>query len=172
MLRTMRLAPFALACLALPVLALAPACKRREDAPPPPPPAAPASIWQDADSHEVARQLVEAAAAHPWSSQFRDRNSRAATIAVGIIEDRSGQSLPIDGLSAAIAAALASSGGDKLAAGGEGSDFILRGAIGSSAGTTAEGAAATFFAIDLAVVDRASGETTWHFAVERQIAGR
>lgn len=172
MLRPMRLAPLALAILALPSLALAPACRRQEAPPPPPPPAAPVSIWGDADSAEVAAQLVDSAARDAWTSQFRDRNGRAATIAVGEIADRSGQAVPVDGLAKAIVAALSSSGGDKLAAGAESSDFVLGGVIAASKGTTAEGAAATYFAIDLTLAERASGDKTWHFAVERPIADR
>lgn len=171
MLRPMRLAPIALALLALPALALAPACRRTEEPPPPPPPAAPVSIWGEADSQAIAQQVVETAAGHAWSSQFRDRNGRAARIAVGEITDRSGKSVPVDGLAKAIAATLASAGGDKLAAGGDDSDYVLHGVIGASTGPTSEGTA-TFFAIDLALDERASGDKVWQFAVERPIADR
>lgn len=172
MLRSMRLAPFALAIIALPTIALAPACRRQEAPPPPPPPAAPVSIWGEVDSKEVAAQLVDSAVRDAWTSQFRDRNGRAATIAIGEIADRSGQTIPVEGLAKAIADALASTGGDKLAAGGEASDYVLGGVIAASKGTTAEGAAATYFAIDLTLAERASGDKTWHFAVERPIADR
>ena len=168
----MRLAPFALAILALPTLALAPACRRQEEPPPPPPPAAPISMWSQADSQAIAAQLVESATRDVWSSQFRDRNSRAATIAVGEITDRSGHNVPIDSLTAAITAAPASGGGDKLASGGDSSDYILSGVIAASTGTTADGAAATFFAVDLSLSERSSGDKIWPFAVERPITSR
>jgi len=168
----MRLAPFILAFLALPAIALAPACRREPPPPPPPPPAAPVSIWGSADSKEVAAQLVDAAGRDAWTSQFRDRNGRAATIAVGDIVDRSGQSVPVGELTQAIAGALAAGGGDKLAAGSDSSDYVLGGVIAASKGTTADGAAATYFAIDLTLTERSSGDKTWHFAVERPIADR
>ena len=172
MLQPMRFAPSALALLALPALAFAPACRRAEAPPPPPPPAAPVSIWGHADSLEVATRVVDAAARDAWTSQFRDRNGRAATIAVGQIVDRSGQTVPVAGLAQAIDAALASAGGDKLASGTAASDYVLGGVIAASPGTTADGVAATFFAIDLTLVERASGDTTWHFAVEWPVTGR
>jgi hypothetical protein len=173
MLQPMRFASLALAVLVLPSIALVPACKRREEPlPPPPPPAAPVSIWGAADSQAVATQLVEAAARDPWTSQFRDRNGRAATVAVGEISDRSGHTIPLAGLTEAISAALTKSGGDKLAAGGAGSDFVIGGVIGASAGSTADGTATMFFAIDLSLAERASGEKAWLFAVERGITVR
>ncbi len=168
----MRLAPIVLAVLVLPALAVAPACKRREDAPPPPPPAAQVSLWTEVDSQAIASQLVDAATRDAWSSQFRDRNSRAATIAVAEIEDRSGKDVPIDGLTAALTAALAGSGGDKLGSGGASSDYVLTGIIGSSKGTDADGTTATYFAIDFSLTERASGDTVWRFAVERPISDR
>ena len=168
----MRLAPFALAVLVLPILAVGSGCQRHEEAPAPPPAAAPVSIWSEADSQAVAAQLVEAAAAHAWSSQFRDRNGRAATIAIGTITDRSGKDIPVDGLAAEVAAAITAAGGDKLATGGESSDFILGGVVGASAGTIGDGQPATYFAIDLSLTDRATGDVVWHFAVERPIADR
>lgn len=173
MLRAMRFASLALAVLVLPSIALAPACKRREEAlPPPPPPAAPVSIWGAADSQAVATQLVEAAVRDPWTSQFRDRNGRAATVAVGEIIDRSGHAIPLAGLTEAINTALATAGGDKLAAGGASSDFVISGVIGASAGTTADGTAATFFAIDLSRTERTSGDKALLFAIERPISAR
>jgi hypothetical protein len=167
----MRLAPTLLALLILPTLALSTACRRQqEEAPPPPPPAAPVSIWGDTESQSVAKLFVEAAVREAWTSQFRDRNSRPARMEVGEITDRSGKQVPVDGFAAAIAAALAGGGADKLAAADGQPDLLVTGAIGASAGTTADGAPATYFAIDLSVSDKASGDKTWHFAVEFPVA--
>ncbi len=167
----MRLAPFVLASLAIFV---ASGCQRHEPAPlpPPPPPAAPVSIWGEADSQAIATQFVESALRDSWTSQFRDRNGRAATISVGEISDHSSHAVPVEGLGKAIASALASAGGDKLASAGETSDFVLRGVLGASAGTASDGAATTFFTIDLSLSERTSGDKAWHFAVERPIADR
>ena len=171
MLRRMRLAPCVLAVIAL---ASTSACQRHEEQvlPPPPPPAAPVSLWTEADSQAIAKQLVESALRDSWTSQFRDRNARAATVAIGEITDRSGRQVPIDGLKTALVAALGAVGGDKLSAGADASDFVLSGVLGASAGTNADGTAATFFSIDLSVKERASGDATWHFAIERPIADR
>ncbi len=172
MLLTMRLAPIPLALLLLlPALVIAPGCQRREEPPAPEPlPAAPVSMWTAADSQAVATQLVEAATRESWTSQFRDRNSRAASARVGEITDRSGKSIPLDTLTSAITNALGTSGGDKLSFGGDTADFVISGVIGSSAGTDAQGAAATFFAIDLSFADAKSGDKVWPFAVERPIS--
>lgn len=174
MLRAMRFAPFALAVLLVPALAIAPGCKPREEAlPPPPPPAKPVSIWGDSESQDVAGKLVDAAQREPWSSQFRDRTARPARIAVGTISDRSGKDIPVDGFTAAIAAALSGRGGDKLAvAGSDAADFELSGVVTSSAGTSPEGAPAVFFAVDLTLVPAAGGDPIWHFAIEQPVTQR
>ncbi|HAT12032.1 MAG TPA: hypothetical protein DCS97_15950 [Planctomycetes bacterium] len=172
----MRPAPLALSLLLVPAFALATGCAPREPIappPPPPPPAAPVSIWGDGDSQGVAKQLVEAATRDPWTSQFRDRNGRSAKIAVATIEDRSGKMVPVDDFSAAITSAIAELGGDKLTTGESGSaDYLVRGIIAGSTGSDANGSPATFFAIDLSFVDATSGDSQWHFAVERPIADR
>lgn len=171
MLRAMRFAPLALAVLLVPVLAVAPGCKPREqELPPPPPPAKPVSLWGEAQSQDVATKLVEAAQRESWTSQFRDRNARPARIAIGEISDRSGKSVPVDEVAAAITAALGSHGGDKLAAAGaDTADFTVSGVIASSAGTL-DDAPAVFFAVDLSFA--AAGDTAWHFAIELPVADR
>jgi hypothetical protein len=173
MLRPMRFAPLALACLLVPTLAFVPACKRREEAPPPPPPPAkPVSIWGSADAQAIAGLMVASATRDPWTSQYRDRNNRPARVAVGDITDNSGKNVDVGELAAAIAQALGN-GGDKLALAGTAQpDFVLSGVIGASAGTLSDGTSATFFAIDLSFADAASQEIVWHFAIERPIADR
>jgi hypothetical protein len=172
MLPTMRFAPLALVVLLVPILAVAPGCKPREpELPPPPPPAAPVSIWGTTQSQDVANKLVEAALRESWTSQFRDRNARPARIIVGEITDRSGKSVPVDEVVAAITSALGAEGGDKLAAAGaDAADYTVTGVIASSAGTMPDGAPAVFFAIDLSFA--ASGDTAWHFAIELPVADR
>lgn len=172
MLRTMRFAPLALALLLVPALAVAPGCKHREEPPPPPPPAKPVSIWSAAVSQDVAAKLVEAAQRESWSSQFRDRNARPARIAVGEISDRSGKEIPVADFAAAIGSALGSHGGDKVASAANDADFVLGGVIASSAGTTADGAPAVFFAVDLSLAPAAGGDQVWHFAIEHPVADR
>lgn len=174
MLRAMRFAPLALAVLLVPALAIAPGCKPREEAlPPPPPPAKPVSIWGDAESQDVAGKLVDAAQRESWSSQFRDRTARPARIAVGVINDRSGKDIPVDGFAAAITAALGGRGGDKLAAAGASdADFVLSGLVTSSAGTSSEGAPVVFFAVDLTIAPAAGGDPLWHFAIEQPVTQR
>lgn len=168
----MRSAPLALAVLLVPVLAVAPGCKPREpELPPPPPPAKPVSIWTARESQDIAAKLVEAAQRESWSSQFRDRNSRAARLAVGAIADRSGKEVAVEEFASAITAALSASGGDKLAAGTAAeADFTITGVITSSAGTMPEGGAAVFFAVDLSVAPAAGGDVVWHFAIEQPVA--
>lgn len=166
----MRTATPALAVLVLVPLALvATGCGPRRQEPPPPPPAAPASIWTTTDAKAVATQLVDAASRDAWTSQFRDRNSRAARIAIGEIVDRSGKHIALDDLGSALRSALAA-GGDKLTLADGPADFTLRGSIGASE-TTEDGSAVTWFAIDLVLVD-ANGDPGWHFAVERRVLGR
>ena len=172
MLPTMRLAPIPLALLLLPALLVVPGCDRREPEPvPEPPPAAPVSIWSASDAQAVATQLVEAATRDAWTSQFRDRNGRAATTRVGEIIDRSGHGVDIDALSAAITQALTSTGGDKLAAGNETADYVIGGVVGSSSGTDEQGKPVTFFAIDLSFSDAKTGDKVWPFSVERPVSG-
>jgi hypothetical protein len=171
----MRPASLALTAVLVSAFLIAPGCAPREPIapPPPPPPAAPVSIWGDSDSQAVAKQLVEAATRDPWTSQFRDRNGRGARIAIGTIEDRSGKTVPVEGFTAAISSAITELGGDKLSTGqADGADFVVRGIIAGSSGTDANGSPATFFAIDLSFVDAASGDSQWHFAVERPITDR
>lgn len=169
----MRIATPAIALVALVPLVLANAgCERRREEPlPPPPPAVPASIWTASDAREVASQLVDAATRDAWSSQFRDRNNRAARIAVGEVADRSGKRVDVAALTDALRGALGA-GGEKLALVGQGEtpDFTLRGTIGATEATEAD-LAVTYFAIDLALVD-ASGTTAWPFAVEHRVVGR
>lgn len=171
MLRGMRFAPLAIAAILVPALAVAPGCKPREpEQPPPPPPAKSASIWTARESQDIAGKLAEAAQRETWASQFRDRNGRAARLAVGDIADRSGREVPVGAFADAIADAIAATGGDKLAiaAAGE-ADFRLGGVITASSGALPDGAAAVYFAVDLQVVPAAGGDVVWPFAIEQPV---
>lgn len=164
----MRIAPIFL--ILVPLLILVAGCAPRHVEPlPPPPPAAPTSIWTTVDSTAIASEFVEAAAKDAWTSQFRDRNGRAARLAIGEITDRSGKNIAIDDLIAALRSAI-QAGGDKLALAEGPADFTLRGSIGASEATE-NGTPITWFAIDLGTIDT-NGNPVWPFAKERPVSGR
>lgn len=166
----MRLATTVTAVLLLAPLALVTTGCQRKEAPPPPPPAKPASIWTAEDAKTVATAAIQAATQDAWTSQFRDRNGRAARIAIGEITDHSGKEVDIAGFEAALTAALGD-GGDKLAVAqsAETADCILKGTIGASSATE-DGQAVTYFSIDLRFVDAKSGDPIWPFGKEHRVA--
>lgn len=154
-------------------LAVQPACRREPPPPPPPPPAAPSpppSVWQEADARSVAEQFAAAAVAQPWCAAWQERLARTPLIAIGAIEDRSGERVDTAGFVAALRQALAAQDGARLAPAREdgAADLTVGGAVSAQRGTL-EGRAVVFFAIDLQVRDREQGEVVWHFAVERPV---
>lgn len=154
----------------VPLAFVATACApRHETLPPPPPPVVPASIWTADDAKVVAGQLINAAAQDARASQFRDRNGRAIRIAIGEITDRSAKRIDLDGVAMALRSAITASG-DKLALADGQADYTLRGSI-SATEASEDGVLATWFAIDLALVDGA-GDAGWPLAVERRVVGR
>ena len=123
---------------------------------PPPPAPVPVSSWSANDSTAVAQELVDAYLSQPWTSQFRDRNGRAAKIVLGDIEDRSGDHFDTVILGKAIATRLTAS--DKIAVAEQGADYRLGGVVTMTADTK-DGAKIHYFRVSLRLAATADGAT-------------
>ncbi len=92
-----------LVVLATAGLGLLPACRRQAPPPAPVAPAAPVSGWQSDDSTATANEVVGALADGRWVVEFTQTNGRPPILAVGGVEDRSADHVPVANLGKALA---------------------------------------------------------------------
>lgn len=159
-------------CAALTILALVAGCAGRgpqpapaAPAPPPPPP----SAWTDADSRQVADELIGEALKRPWISEFRDRTGQAPLVRIGAITERSQGAVDVAGLAGHLARALDASGRVHTvdAASKQAPDFVLQGTVGEQDGQD-NGEPVKFYQIDLKLIDAKSGDAVCPLPIEKR----
>ncbi|MFM2091382.1 MAG: hypothetical protein RLZZ127_1871 [Planctomycetota bacterium] len=156
----------AAALLVLAVLAVG--CTKRDEKPLPPPP--PATSWTAEATATVSANLMDAAGKDAWAAQWKARNQGAVpVVALRPIDDRTGDSIPVAELRAAMAARLREVGGDRIAvADGDQGTVVLTGVATMIPGTAAGGARVQRYSIDLRLAD-AAGDPLWTGAVEHEL---
>jgi len=133
-------------------------------APPPPPPPPVQSAWTPADSQDVAKQMIDAAARDQWVSEFTGKAGHPPHILIGDIVDRSNDSVDMKELSNDLQAAITASGTLVLANGRDDCDATLAGGIDRQA----VGDSAYEYALDLHLTGTAHGDPVWVRSVERR----
>ncbi len=154
----MRILPL---CAVVAATVLAIGCTRQEAPVVAVAPPAPVSGWTTDDSTAVAQSLMDAALADPWSGRFKDRARRVPVVAMGVLDDRSGDHVDVTSFGQALAARLAASPAVALAAPEQAADVTLTGTISL---VKVQGEAR--FQVDLRLRN-ASGDAEWQSGLER-----
>jgi len=154
----MRILPL---CAIVAATVLAIGCTRQEPPAAPLAPPAPTSGWTTDDSTAVAQSLIDASLADPWSGRFKDRAGRVPVVAMGALEDRTGDHVDVASFAQALSARLATSPAVALAGTEQAADVTLSGTISL---VKVQGEAR--FQVDLRLRN-ASGDAEWQSGLER-----
>lgn len=131
--------------------------------PPPPVPAKPPSAWTTADSQAVAKELGGAAAREDWAVAFRTRNNRAPKVAVGEIQDKTGDHVDVGELAAQLEQVMAESQQVAVVGAPAEADYLMTGSIGRE-----PIAGGWRYAVDLRLA-ASDGDPAWVGGLEREI---